>query len=238
MSRYVTQRKLEKGTASPYARKRPGLRKDQGRRSERRDVHEPSGGETHAQIVRTAERLFQLIGFQKTTVADIARELHMSPANVYRFFATKSQINEGVCKDLLGKIEAEAERIAASSGTAAERLRRLFEYISKTHLRQHRLDRKLHELIEAAFTENWAIMRQHTERMTAILEAIIASGMEQGEFAFSDSMLAASLINTICIRFCHPRLIVEYENDTEPSLDQMIIFCLAGLSKPVQKVES
>jgi Bacterial regulatory proteins, tetR family len=41
-----------------------------------------------------AERLFRQIGFQKTTVADIARELHMSPANVYRFFAAKSEINE------------------------------------------------------------------------------------------------------------------------------------------------
>ena len=45
-------------------------------------------------------------------VADIARELHMSPANVYRFFAAKSEINEAVCMDLLGKIEAEAEKIA------------------------------------------------------------------------------------------------------------------------------
>jgi len=32
---------------------------------------------------------FRQIGFQKTTVADIARELHMSPANVYRYFAAK-----------------------------------------------------------------------------------------------------------------------------------------------------
>ena len=45
------------------------------------------------QIVETAERLFREIGFQKTTVADIARELHMSPANVYRFFSAKSEIN-------------------------------------------------------------------------------------------------------------------------------------------------
>ena len=37
-------------------------------------------------ILVIAERLFREIGYQKTTVADIAKALQMSPANVYRFF--------------------------------------------------------------------------------------------------------------------------------------------------------
>lgn len=182
-------------------------------------------------IVEVAERLFRQLGFQKTTVADIARELHMSPANVYRFFAAKSEINEAVCMDLLGKIEAEAEKIAASRGTAAQKLRNLFGSVEKTHTKQYMFDRKLHDLIEAAITENWAIMRRHTERLTKILEQIIASGMASGEFPAGDTALAARLVNTACIRFCHPRLIVEYEQEPEPSLDQMIGFCLVALAK-------
>src|ERR1700732_71886 len=83
--------------------------------------------DTYQLIVEVAVRLFRQIGFQKTTVADIARELCMSPANVYRFFAAKSEINEAVCMDLLGKIEAEAEKITASrGGTAVHRIRNLF----------------------------------------------------------------------------------------------------------------
>jgi AcrR family transcriptional regulator len=188
--------------------------------------------DTHKLIVEVAERLFRQIGFQKTTVADIARELRMSPANVYRFFAAKSEINEAVCMDLLGHIEAEAEKIAASRGTAAQRIRNLFGSVEKTHTKQYVYDRKLHDLIGAAITENWVIMRHHTERMTAILEQIIASGMASGEFPAGDTALAARLVNTACIRFCHPRLIVEYEQDPEPTLDQMVAFCLAALVKP------
>jgi hypothetical protein len=90
----------------------------------------------------------------------------------------------------------------------------------------------LHDLIGAAITENWVIMRHHTERMTAILEQIIASGMASGEFPAGDTALAARLVNTACIWFCHPRLIVEYEQDPEPTLDQMVVFCLAALTKP------
>ncbi len=60
-----------------------------------------------------AERLFRQIGYQKTTVADIAKELRMSPANVYRFFDSKKSIHEGVARTLMGEVEVEARRIAA-----------------------------------------------------------------------------------------------------------------------------
>jgi len=53
-------------------------------------------------ILTTAERLFREIGYQKTTVADIARDLRMSPANVYRFFDSKKSINAGVARAIDG----------------------------------------------------------------------------------------------------------------------------------------
>jgi AcrR family transcriptional regulator len=184
---------------------------------------------TRRQIVEVAERLFRQLGFQKTVVADIARELRMSTANVYRFFAAKSEINEAVCLDLLGRIEAKAGKIAASRGTAAQRMRNLIASVEKAHCKQYMFDRKLHELIEAGMTENWTIMREHNHRMTGILEQIIASGMAAGEFHPGDAALAARLVNTACIRFCHPRLMAEYEQEPEPALDHMLDFCLAAL---------
>src|ERR1700681_1014603 len=45
--------------------------------------------DTRERILVVAERLFREIGYQKTTVADIAKLLRMSPANVYRFFDSK-----------------------------------------------------------------------------------------------------------------------------------------------------
>jgi len=187
--------------------------------------------DTRKLIVETAESLLRQIGFQKTTVADIARELRMSPANVYRYFAAKSEINEAVCVDLLGKIEAEAEKIAASHSTATQRIRSLIGFVEKTHHKHYMFDRKLHDLIDAAISENWAVMRQHNERMAAILEQIIASGMASGEFPLGDANLATRLVNLACLRFSHPRLIVEFEQDPEPTLDQMIGFCLTALTR-------
>jgi AcrR family transcriptional regulator len=204
-----------------------GRRDGQSMRSEK----EAKGKDTHRQIVEVAETLFRQLGFQKTTVADIARELHMSPANVYRFFAAKSEINAAVCRDILGKIEADAEKISVSRGSAAQRLQSLIAYVERTHHKRYMFDRKLHELVEAAITENWTIMGEHNQRMAAILEQIIANGMATAEFRPGDAAVAARLVNTACIRFCHPRLMVEYDQRPEPALDQMIDFCLAALAR-------
>ena len=186
---------------------------------------------SHRLIVDVAEKLFRQLGFQKTTVADIARELNMSPANVYRFFAAKSEINAAVCREILCKIEAEAEKIAVGRGSAAQRLQSLFASVERSHHKRFISDRKLHELVEVAISENWSIMNEHNQRIAAILEQIIASGMAAGEFCPGDAAITARLVNTACIRFCHPRLMVEYSQKPEPTLDQMIGFCLAALTK-------
>ena len=61
--------------------------------------------DTRARILVVAEQLFREIGYQKTTVADIAKVLRMCPANVYRFFDSKKAINEGVARRLMGEVE-------------------------------------------------------------------------------------------------------------------------------------
>src|SRR6202035_3855730 len=74
--------------------------------------------DTRERILVVAERLFREIGYQKTTVADIAKVLRMSPANVYRFFDSKKAIHEGVARTLMGGVEDAAEGIATGRGSA------------------------------------------------------------------------------------------------------------------------
>src|ERR1700748_857288 len=87
--------------------------------------------DTRERILVVAERLFRQLGYQKTTVADIAKELRMSPANVYRFFDSKKAINEGVARVLMGEVEEAAQTIARRSGPATSRLRELIKNINR-----------------------------------------------------------------------------------------------------------
>src|SRR5438045_9673213 len=90
-------------------------------------VLEHTEADTRARILVTAERLFREIGYQKTTVADIAKALRMSPANVYRFFDSKKSINAGVARRLMGEVEQASQVIVRKPDRAAARLRELFE---------------------------------------------------------------------------------------------------------------
>ena len=190
------------------------------------------GIDQHRAIIDVAERLFVRLRFQKTTVADIARELHMSSGNVYRFFARKSDIDEAVCKGLLIKIEVNANKAAMSgSGSTAQKIRNLISAVERMRHQRYIDCRNLHELIEVATVENWPIIGEHNGRITAILEGIIASGIAAGEFRRGDASLAAPLVQTACIRFCDPRLVVDCDQTPEPTLDQVIDFCISALAR-------
>src|SRR3712207_1943522 len=85
-------------------------------------VVSPPEPDTRSRIVETAERFFRTFGYQKTTVADIAKALKMSPANVYRFFDSKKAINEAVAERLMREVEGAIDAIARGPGSATERL--------------------------------------------------------------------------------------------------------------------
>src|SRR6266481_3203296 len=90
--------------------------------------------DTRARIIETAEMLFRRMGFAKTAVADIAGELGMSPANIYRFFSSKHAIVEAICQRCLAELDEKSWAVARSRGAAATRIERLFLEILNYHL--------------------------------------------------------------------------------------------------------
>jgi AcrR family transcriptional regulator len=186
--------------------------------------------DTRERILVVAERLFREIGYQKTTVADIAKVLRMSPANVYRFFDSKKAIHEGVARSLMGEVEDAAQAIATRSGPAAGRLRELMTLIHRMNSERYVGDSKLHEMVEIAMEESWEVCVAHMERITQTIGAVIAEGAASGEFEAPDVPLAAMCACTAMMRFFHPQMIAQCANKPGPSLDQMIDFVIAGLA--------
>src|SRR6201991_1755034 len=130
--------------------------------------------DTRERILVVAERLFRQIGYQKTTVADIAKELRMSPANVYRFFDSKKAIHEGVARILMGEVEIEAQRIASQPGPAAPRLRELLKTVNRMNTERYVGDSKLHEMVEIAMQEDWEVCVVHIQLVTTVIGTVIA----------------------------------------------------------------
>lgn len=120
------------------------------------NVAEDSAPTTRCRIMATANTFFHEIGYQKTTVADIARALKMSPANVYRFFDSKKAINEAVLERLIGEVEALLAGIANRPGLSpTARLVSAIEALHRYSMDRYERYPRIHEMVEAAMGESW-----------------------------------------------------------------------------------
>jgi AcrR family transcriptional regulator len=171
--------------------------------------------DTRARIMDTAEALFRRLGYSKTAVADIAAELKMSPANVYRFFPSKNAIIEAICQRCLSECEERCWAVARSRGTAAERIERMVTEILDYHRENHLVEQRVNDMVLAAIELSWDAIRAHKEHMRGVFETILRDGIEQGEFDKVDPAETARLLMIALVHFCHPMLVAQYLQDEQ-----------------------
>src|ERR1700761_3034014 len=165
--------------------------------------------DTRERILAVAERLFREIGYQKTTVADIAKVLRMSPANVYRFFDSKKAIHAGVARTLMGGVEDAAHAIAAKRGPAAERLRELITTVHRMNSERYVDDSKLHEMVAIAMEESWQVCVAHMQVIVESIAGVIAQGVASGELETTDVPQAAMCTCQAMLGYFHPQMIAQ-----------------------------
>ena len=185
---------------------------------------------TDQRIIAEAETLFRTIGYAKTTVADIARACDMSPSNVYRFFKSKSAINEAICRLHLAEVEAQVRPVVMSNRPAADRLRDYVVVVHRNTRHRYFSEKRLHDMVAAAITEHWEVISQHLDRMRAMLRIVIEDGVSRGEFQVRDLDRATGLTQSAMIKFCHPMIVVEHmHQDLEAQAEAMAAFLAAAL---------
>lgn len=165
--------------------------------------------DTRARIMDTADTLFRRLGYAKTAVADIASELGMSPANVYRFFPSKIAIVQAICQRCLGELEAKVWSVARSRGPASGRLERLALEALAYHKENLLTDQKVNDIVTVAMEESWDAILAHKEVQRTAIELILRDGIESGEFEPVDPRETSMLIMRSNVSFCHPLLIAE-----------------------------
>jgi AcrR family transcriptional regulator len=189
--------------------------------------------DTKARIVEAAEALFRQIGFAKTTVADIAAELAMSPANVYRFFPSKDAIVEAICRRCLAEVEEQAWQIARSRAPASERIERLILGILAYHKENLITEQRVNDMVLAAIEHSWETIRAHKQTMGSVVELIIRDGVEAGEFEPVDPRQSAGLIMRSVVCFTHPLMLgqcIEEGEDVEAEARASVRFLLRAIT--------
>ena len=134
-------------------------------------------------IVEAAHGLFRHYGHAKATVADIAEACGVSTANVYRFFGSKSEINDTICALVLSRLVEDLDAIATAAAPAASRLAQMAERVALFNRQSARSDGRIHEMLIAAVVEDWDAIRQFFREVQLHFAAVVADGIATGEFA-------------------------------------------------------
>lgn len=138
------------------------------------------------EILGIAARLFQRKGFQSTTLKEIADELNLDRATLYRFFASKDELLRACVADSVAEIANDVRTVVHRSGSSAAKLGEIIELVMKFYERRYpRPYVFLYEMLDATWIDDseWArqLVRQVREIQGLVL-GVIEQGMREGEF--------------------------------------------------------
>ncbi|HZX83694.1 MAG TPA: TetR/AcrR family transcriptional regulator [Reyranella sp.] len=197
------------------------------------------GSEGQREILAAAQKLFTTIGYRKTTVADIAAELGMSPANVYRFFDSKKSINEGVAELLLDGIVGDLAVIAASRAGPLNRLADFLRALARLSDERFMTNSRVNDMVEDAMVESWSVCLRYAERVEALIARIVEDGRASGDFNVEDVAAGAACVKAMMTCFMHPMMMALSAGHGRPGIEQVIYFALRGLgADPVKSTDT
>lgn len=159
-----------------------------------------------AQILAAAERLLRHYGWQKTTVADIAREAHVAVGSVYLEFTSKSLIMQEISHSKHEHVLRAMRRATMSKGDHGERLARLFEARTQALLEISQSDAHARDALACACQGVQQASARFERAQRELLTDFIAAAQHDGVFASCDVASTLEALLTAYARFTPPAL--------------------------------
>jgi len=183
--------------------------------------------ETYELIIQKADSLFRRFGM-KTSVAAIAGELAMSPANIYKFFPSKRAIIEAVSERRMLVLRKQLLAVTKSRKPAFERIKDLMRCVVAhfEELIERESDLLYLDLIkdmlqfELALREkSWSFIKEFHALLREQLVRLIRDGVRTGEMHVPDPEEASlALLDCLC-RVVEPLLLLE---DPQPARNERL----------------
>lgn len=167
-------------------------------------------------ILSTAETVIRRFGPTKATVVDVARALNVSHAAVYRHVATKAELRDLVVGRWVEATMPPLRAIAAESGPAPQRLRKLFDTLIATKRQRATDDPELFAAYRTLAADAQSVVTAHVEELVALTAQIIRSGVQDGTFRALDPVATGRALLFSTMRFHHPAHAAEW---SDPAID-------------------
>ena len=169
--------------------------------------------ETRAAILAAAKGLFMRYGPVKTSMADIARELRMSPPNLYNFFPSRDAILEEVgTQQLITLQQSITDAISRTSGDWA-RLAVIFMSTAR-HMHDKLGNEKDILQLQALEKKNsWKFIENFHAFLRCTAEAVLRDAIDAGRLDHDDPGGAVSALLDCLISAWDPVLVLKFQRE-------------------------
>jgi AcrR family transcriptional regulator len=152
---------------------------------------------TREAILDATDRLLGRLGYQKTTIDDLAREAGVARRTVYLHFASKEEIFLASIDRVVDRLLGELRSIAASGGSCEDRLRRMllqrvlfrFDSVSEYH-------ESLEELLAVLRPAYLRRRERYFQAESEVLAGVLAEGEREDVLQTPDVSGAARALVT------------------------------------------
>jgi AcrR family transcriptional regulator len=159
---------------------------------------------TTQKILDAARAHVRRFGEAKTNVVDIARALGTSHTTIYRHFRSKAEVFDAIVVAAMRDEEELACTFVGGTQPATERLSGLVLALHRRKRERFGNDPEVYQLYRRVVDERPGIVRGYAAAMTQLVAAIIADGVQQGEFKIDNVAAAAEVVRDAVTVFVHP----------------------------------
>ncbi|TCT41749.1 TetR/AcrR family transcriptional regulator [Martelella mediterranea] len=183
--------------------------------------------ETREDILNVAERLFRERGFTGVSIADIASELEMSPANIFKHFKNKLALGRATAFRHARNLAARC-RDDGVSGPPDERLMAFLSRLSHEHLRDMTENRYLFEMIPLVFEDPRKEGRIYRRLLETHVAKLISEAVEAGTYRSEDPAADAALALDMLGSVLNPKMLSCADLATVPDKTQLMLKIVDG----------
>jgi AcrR family transcriptional regulator len=143
-------------------------------------------------------------GLAKTTVVGIAQDAHMSHANVYRYFATKSVLIDAVIAQWLKPLEVSLRDIADGPDPAYDKIERMCAVLFRAYRDKLETDPNWFVIFATATEKGRGVARKHRARIRDEIQRAVEEGVSSSLFTAGSRRQLVAFVFDAFHRFIHP----------------------------------
>ena len=186
-----------------------------------------------AEITEAAQLRFRAYGYGKTTRAEIAADVSMSAANLYRYFSNKQDIAAVCARQCMDDLQEQLKSVLTVPDASAEQC--LHQFV-QTSLHYHyglmHESPRLNELVDTISQHHRELIYERNISMESVIAEILQRGVDAGDFAVDSIAGTSAAILKSTVLFTSPFFMHLYSlEEFEKMAIDVVTLIINGLKK-------